>query len=67
MPTKQKDILIRNCGTVWQFVPLSRRAKKWISENVQSEPWQHMGSTLVVDWRYGQPLAEGMAEAGLKV
>ncbi len=59
------DVLVENQGTIWVFRPLSDEAQEWIDEHVQSEPWQWFGGGLVVDHRYGPPLAEGMQEAGL--
>jgi hypothetical protein len=59
------DILVANAGSVFTFCPLTTRAKEWISENVQTESWQWLGATLVVEHRYAWGLAEGMLDEGL--
>ncbi len=61
------DILVRNCGTVWQLFPLSQRASDWFDDHVESESWQWMGSSLAVDWRFAGPLVDGARAAGLSV
>jgi len=58
------DVLVRNEGTVFVFCPLTERARAWIDENVQTEPWQWFGNALVVEHRYAWGLATGMKEAG---
>ena len=63
--TPAPDVLVANEGTVFLFNPLTERAKDWIDDNVSSESWQWLGTTLVVDHRYAWGLAEGMNDAGL--
>ena len=62
-----EDVLVRNCGTVWQLSPLSQKASDWFDYNVESESWQWMGSSLVVDWRFVGPLLDEARAAGLNV
>jgi hypothetical protein len=57
-PVPLPDVLVANAGTVFTFCPLTTRAKKWIEENVESESWQWLGATLVVDHGYALGLAE---------
>ncbi len=45
------DVLIRNEGTVFLFCPLTDRAKDWLEDNVESEPWQWFGNAFVVEHR----------------
>jgi hypothetical protein len=59
------DLEARDGGTVWAIRSLSRRARRWIEEHVQSETWQWLGDTLVIDHRYAWPLIEGMSADGL--
>jgi len=61
------DVLIRCDGTVWTFNPISERAKQWFDENVQSESWQWLGSSLVVDHRWAADLIRGIIDARLKI
>ena len=62
-----QDMLVRNFGSIWQLFPLSQKASDWIDEHVESESWQWMGSSLVVDWRFVGPLLDGARAAGLEV
>ena len=59
------DVLVSNAGTVFVFCPLTCAAKQWVDENVQSEPWQWLGASLVVETRFAWGLAIGMKDAGL--
>ena len=63
IPAKIPDVLIRNEGTVFVFCPLTAQAEQRISEHVYDALW--FGSALVVEHRYGLPLAVGMQDAGL--
>lgn len=67
MKKSRADLLARNCGTVWQFFPLSRKASQWVNAHVQTEAWQWAGQSFVIDWRYAEPLIEGAQAAGLEV
>jgi len=61
------DVLIRNEGTAWMFNPLTPAAKQWFDENVESEPWQWLGTSLVVDHGMAAGLVQGILDAGLHV
>jgi hypothetical protein len=65
--SRATDLLVRDCGMLWQFFPLSKSAADWIDMNVQEEPWQWIGRSLVVDWRFVEPLINGPRAAGLDV
>jgi hypothetical protein len=62
-----RDLVFRNCGTVWRFIPLTQRASEWIEENVHIEGWQWSGPSFAVDWRFVGPLLDGARAAGLEV
>jgi hypothetical protein len=61
---KAPDVLVRNEGTVFVFCPLTPAARAWFDENVQSEPWQWMGASLVVEHRFAWGLGQGLKDAG---
>jgi hypothetical protein len=61
------DVLIRNEGTVWVFNPLTPAAQEWFDDNVESEPWQWLGTSLVVDHGMAAGLVQGILDAGLQV
>jgi len=59
------DVLVASAFTTFVFSPITARAKQWVDENVQSEPWQWLGNSLVVETRLAWGLAIGMKNAGL--
>jgi hypothetical protein len=60
---RQVDIIDQ--GTLVGFNPRTEEAKQWFADNVTSEGWQWMGSTLWVDHRMAGPLIDGLAREGL--
>ena len=62
-----EDMLVRNCGSLWQFFPLSQRATDWIDANVETEGWQWLGASFVVESRFVGPLLNGARASGLTV
>ena len=61
------DVLIRDEGTVWIFNPLTPVAQQWFAEHVQSEPWQLLGTSLVVEQRFVISLIQGIMDAGFGI
>jgi hypothetical protein len=61
------DITMHNDGSLIGFQLHTLAARQWFQENVGSDGWQWMGTTLWVDRRYAQPIADGLAEAGLNM
>ena len=61
---KKFDVVIKNEGTVWAFTAQTSRAKQFIDENVQTESWQWLGKSLVVEHRYAQGLIDLLIEEG---
>jgi hypothetical protein len=59
------DVLVANAFTTFVFTPLTARAKQWVEANVQSEPWQWLGASRVVETRFAWGIAQGMKDAGL--
>ncbi len=64
IPLPHVDVIAKNEGTVWAFIPQSPRAKQFIDENVQTESWQWLGKNLVVDHRYAEGLIQLLEEEG---
>lgn len=56
------DFLFIDHGSIVGFTPLSDEAREWMDDNVQSEGWQWMGRTLMVDARMGMPLLEAIED-----
>lgn len=40
-----------NAGTIYQICPKTKKALKWMQENLQTDGWQWLGKTLCVDHR----------------
>ena len=57
----------RNQKTVYMITPITKKAKSWVGQNVPLEPWQWMGKSFAVGWRYAGNLIEGMQNSGLKL
>jgi hypothetical protein len=63
--TATADILISAEGSVYLFSWGSEPGKDFLTQEVETEPWQWLGSNLVVDHRYGVGLAEYAQANGL--
>ncbi len=50
---------------MYLITPLTETAKDWISDNVQTEPWQWLRGNLAIDHHYIEDLVDGMIKAGL--
>jgi hypothetical protein len=61
------DITIEDHGTVVSFYGDTDEGSDWLVENVETEPWQHLGPALVVDHRSAQYIIAGAREYGLAV
>ena len=67
MPKAKSDVTVANEGTVWQFLPLTRKGKAWVEENLNLQSWQWLGKTFSVEHRYGESIVNGMRGDGLVV
>lgn len=65
--SKRVDVKVRNCGTLWQVFPLTKKAKVWVAENVQIPDYLRFGASFVAEHRYGPDLVAGMRVDGLMV
>ena len=61
----QPDFRIRDEGTVVIFTPLTKDAEAFL-ERCDSEPWQWVGPSLVVDHRPAMDLIEAIRMEGLE-
>jgi hypothetical protein len=59
-----RDFLIADHGSIILIMPITEAARKWIDENVVSEPWQWLGGALCVDHRCARDLTDEIAAAG---
>lgn len=61
------DFQFTNHGSIVTVTPLTKRAKKFITESVSYEPWQCLGKAIALDHRYARDLADVMIRVGLSV
>ena len=61
------DIQVRNEGSIVQFVPLTPFGKQVLHNNVSTDPWQWLGDTLCVEWRYSEELALELSDLGVEI
>ena len=55
---------IKDDGSVVLFTPGNDQEMKFMKEALDTEPWQWLGKSLVVDHRYAEDLVELFAEEG---
>ena len=61
------DVVVENHGSIFSFMPVTKAAKAWIEENVETEGWQWLCGALCVEPRMARDLADGMVSAGLSI
>jgi hypothetical protein len=61
----QADFRVTYHGTITTITPLSDACREWLEENVDIEPWQRFGTSIAIEPRYVDHLAEAMIEEGL--
>ena len=61
------DFQIADHGSIISIKPVSDAARTWIDDNVVSEPWQWLGSTLCVDARCARQLIDEIDAAGFEI
>jgi hypothetical protein len=65
--TNEIDVRFENQGSIILLQSLTDAGKRWIDENVSSEPWQWLGGALAVDWRMAEELVALMQDDGLVI
>lgn len=62
------DITVQRDSSLFIFTPHTPAAQEWLTDNVESEPWQWLGASLVVERRFAADLAQGLLlDAGMEV
>jgi hypothetical protein len=62
--TPKADFRVTYHGTVTTITPLSDACRDWLEDNVAIEPWQRFGTSIAIEPRYVEQLAEAMIEEG---
>src|SRR2546423_419782 len=60
--TPSADFRITYHGTITTITPLSDACREWLEDNVAIEPWQRFGTSIAIEPRYVEQLAEAMIE-----
>ena len=63
----QPDVLIESHGTVYLFIWNSENGRQFLTQEIETEPWQWLGSNLAVDHHNAAPLAGHIIESGLTI
>ena len=61
------DFSISDHSTIILIQPLNEAARRWLDENVVSEPWQWVQGALCVEARFARDLIIEIEEAGFEV
>ena len=64
--TTQADFIYQHEGTIGLLYPVTADARAWIEEHISSDA-QWFGHALVIEWRYVDPIIEGITDNGLEV
>ena len=59
------DFRLTYHGTITTITPLTDRCREWVEENLEIERWQRFGTSIAIEPRYVEQLAEAMNEEGL--
>ena len=63
-PEPRPDFEIANHGSIIGLRPMNDRARDWLQENTNAEPWQWFGGMLCMDPRCASILFAGLQEDG---
>lgn len=61
------DLRTRFHGSVVTITPETDRGRQWMEENLATEPWQWLGNSLGVEWRFADDIITGAVGDGLEV
>lgn len=61
------DFRLDDCGTVWQFTPLTDKAREFAQTELGLESWQWLGETFSVDHRPAHDLIDFLLAQGFVV
>ena len=64
---QKPDVEVSGGGTVFLITPLTAKARRWVAENVNVEPWAKLGDGFAAENRQARDIAAGMQAAGLVV
>ncbi len=67
MAIPESDVLVQSHGSVYLFIWNSENGREFLTQEIETEPWQWLGSNLAVDHRMAAPLAEHIIESGLTI
>ena len=63
----RSGLVVTHDRSVSLFTPYGPEATSFLHDEVAQEPWQWLGPSLVVEWRYTEPLVKAAREHGIDV
>ncbi|MGB7934705.1 MAG: hypothetical protein WCH04_21290 [Gammaproteobacteria bacterium] len=66
LQTLHADFLYQHESSISLLYPMTDEARGWIDEHISDEA-QWFGKGLVIEWRYVDPIIEGIVNDGLEV
>jgi hypothetical protein len=62
----QSDFIYQHEGAIGLLYPVTDEARTWVDEHIGDDA-QWFGKGLVIEWRYVDPIIEGITGDGLEV
>ena len=62
----QTDFIYQHEGSIGLLYPVTEEARAWVGAHISSDA-QWLGKGLVIEWRYVDPIIEGITRDGLGV
>jgi hypothetical protein len=56
----KRNFEIINCGNITSITAKTKKAAKWINDNVYFEAWQVQGRSIMVDSRMAEDIIEAI-------
>lgn len=58
---KLSSFIIEDLGTITSITPKTKKALKWMQDNLQAESWQWFGPSLCIDSRYAEDIIDSLS------
>jgi hypothetical protein len=56
----KRNFEISNCGNITSITAKTKKAAKWINDNVYFETWQVQGRSIMIDSRMAEDIIEAI-------
>lgn len=58
--TMKRNFHFTQSGNIFGITPLTKRARRWINDNLQADSWQWCGNTLWIDIRMAEDIVNAI-------